>query len=225
MKSAYIIPVLALVLLVALLAPAPPAGGAESASRSYRYREYEASSGYYEEYEVRPGLGRGLLKEPSARTGMLAYGPGPSSVRLRSRLSDAHWNLAGYARKNCADCHASNAKDNIHVVRNGLQCRQCHGGEPIAAVAHYYSPLNRIRRHAYVCAKCHQGAGVSFASYLVHEPDPSAPSTRESFPVLFYAFWTMAVLAAGTFLVLLPHTALWGLRELFRKGRGKGGGP
>jgi hypothetical protein len=42
-------------------------------------------------------------------------------------------------------------------------------------------------------------------------------STRETFPVLFYVFWFMVALAVGTFLVFLPHTVLWGLREMFIK--------
>jgi hypothetical protein len=90
---------------------------------------------------------------------------------------------------------------------------------------HYYSPFNRIRKHAYVCAKCHEGAGVSFASYVVHTPNPVMASTRKSFPVLFYVFWAMAALAVGTFLVFLPHTAAWGIRELFVMRRKAKDGP
>jgi hypothetical protein len=41
--------------------------------------------------------------------------------------------------------------------------------------------------------------------------------TRTSFPLLFYVFWLMVVLAVGTFLVFLPHTLMWGIRELFLK--------
>jgi hypothetical protein len=39
-------------------------------------------------------------------------------------------------------------------------------------------------------------------------------STRQTFPFLFFAFWMMATVAGGTFVVFLPHTALWGIREL-----------
>ena len=81
--------------------------------------------------------------------------------------------------------------------------------------------MNPIRRHAYVCAKCHEGASASYATYVVHAPNPSLASTRKSFPVLFYAFWIMIVIAVGTFLVFLPHTISWGIRELFmRKEKG-----
>ena len=222
MKPTKAIPALLLLLLLAL---GSPAVGTETTSGASRYGEHEQSTGYYEQYEVRPGLGRALLMEPVARGGVLSYGPGTDSVRTRTRLGDSHWQVPYYANRNCVDCHAKQGGDNIHVVRNGIVCRQCHGLEPIASVQHYYSPMNRIRRHAYVCAKCHQGAGVSFADYLVHEPNPAAASTRQSFPLLFYTFWFMAVVAVGTFVVFLPHTALWGLRELLRGKGGKEGGP
>jgi hypothetical protein len=77
--------------------------------------------------------------------------------------------------------------------------------------------LNPIRKHAYVCSKCHEGASASYASYVVHEPNPAMVGTLTSFPLLFYVFWFMVVLAVGTFLVFLPHTLIWGIRELFVK--------
>ena len=77
--------------------------------------------------------------------------------------------------------------------------------------------MNPMRRHAYVCAKCHPGANASYASYRVHEPHPALASTFKEFPVLAYAFWIMMAIAVGTFALFLPHTVLWGLRELFAK--------
>jgi hypothetical protein len=74
--------------------------------------------------------------------------------------------------------------------------------------------MNSRRRHAFVCAKCHEGANRSFASYVNHEPNPAALSTRISFPLLFYVFWMMAAIAVGTFAAFLPHAFMWGLREL-----------
>jgi hypothetical protein len=73
--------------------------------------------------------------------------------------------------------------------------------------------MSHRRRHAFVCAKCHEGANRSFASYVNHEPNPAALSTRQSFPLLFYVFWMMAAIAVGTFAVFLPHAFMWGLRE------------
>lgn len=57
--------------------------------------------------------------------------------------------------------------------------------QPVAGTFHYYSPLNPIRKHAYVCAKCHQGATANFATFVVREPSPIAAATAESFPALF----------------------------------------
>ena len=77
------------------------------------------------------------------------------------------------------------------------------------------------RRHAYVCAKCHEGASASYAAYVVHAPNPALASTFKDFPVLAYAFWIMVAIAVGTFVLFLPHTILWGIRELFTKKKTK----
>jgi hypothetical protein len=131
-------------------------------------------------------------------------------------LADSHWGIKFYKNLTCEYCHIRETRD-IHTTRANLTCRQCHGGEPIASLGHYFSPFHPIRKHAYVCAKCHQGANASYASYVVHTPNPAMASTKETFPVLFYVFWFMVALAVGTFVVFLPHTALWGIRELFMK--------
>jgi hypothetical protein len=89
--------------------------------------------------------------------------------------------------------------------------------EPIAGINHYYSPMNRLRRHAYVCAKCHPGASASFATYVVHAPNPAMKTTQKRFPLQFFVFWSMIALAGGTFVVFLPHTAMWGIREFLIK--------
>ena len=181
-----------------------------------RYKEYEVSTGYYEEYEAKPRHQRPFVEVPGVRRGIFPYSPTAARVRSRTRLADSHAGIKFYNRRRCEECHIQETKD-IHTVRANLTCRQCHGPEPIASNDHYYSPMNPIRRHAYVCAKCHEGASASYASYVVHAPNPSLASTRESFPVLFYAFWIMIVIAVGTFAFFLPHTILWGIRELFTK--------
>ena len=124
--------------------------------------------------------------------------------------------IAFYTDKPCVDCHPDQAKD-IHTVRANLTCRQCHGGEPIASIEYFNSPMNPIRKHAYVCAKCHEGSSASFASYIVHEPAPGSAAARESFPALYFAYWFMVVLLVGTLAFFIPHSFLTGLRELFTK--------
>jgi len=198
------------------------ARGEEVASAIRRYRQYEVSTGFYEEYEVKPRRATPLVEIPGVRRGLFPYSPSAAKVRIRTRLADAHWAIRFYDKKRCEWCHIEQTKD-IHTVRARLTCRQCHGGEPIASIDHYYSPMNPMRRHAYVCSKCHEGSTASFASYVVHTPNPAELTTRKSFPVLFYVFWAMVTLTATTFLFALPHAALWGVRELFiKEGKAEG---
>ncbi len=196
----------------------PPAAFAqeEVASAIRRYKDREVSTGFYEQYEVKPRRMAPLVEVPGVTRGMFPYSPTAAKVRTRSRLADSHGGIKFYQRRRCEDCHIQETRD-IHTTRANLTCRQCHGGEPIASLGHYYSPFNPIRKHAYVCAKCHEGANASYASYVVHTPNPALASTRQAFPLLFYVFWFMVALAGGTFAVFLPHTALWGIRELFMK--------
>jgi hypothetical protein len=208
-----------MVLAGLLLLPETAAAQEEVASAYRRYKDREASSGYYEKYEVRPT--RALIEIPGVKQGLFPYSPSAAPVRIRTRLADSHQGIKFYENLRCEFCHVNETKD-IHTVRANLTCRQCHGGEPIASIQHIYSPMNPIRRHAYVCAKCHEGASASYASYVIHAPNPAMARTLQSFPVLFLVFWFMVALAGGTFLVFLPHTALWGIRELFiKKNRGE----
>jgi hypothetical protein len=97
-----------------------------------------------------------------------------------------------------------------------------HGEEPIASIRHYFSRLNPIRQHTHVCARCHEGAGASFALYRVHEPNPGTALHVACHAVAFLYFLGHGGLAVGTFALFLPHTVLWGIRELFMKKGGKG---
>ncbi len=184
----------------------------EVTSPIYRYRE-RVATGYYEGYEVSPRRLRAVMKMPTRGRGILTYGSASAMVRIRTRLPDSHRGLKFYYRNTCIECHPQQAR-NIHSERAGITCRQCHGPEPIASVNHYYSPMNPIRRHAYICAKCHEGANAAFAGFYVHEPPGTALSTRESFPVLFYASWGMLLLFLGTLAFFVPHSFMVGVREL-----------
>ena len=155
------------------------------------------------------------------KEGLFSYSPTAAIVRSRRHLADSHLGIQFYDRRRCEDCHVQETRD-IHTVRGNLTCRQCHGGEPIASNDHYFLPMNPIRRHAYVCAKCHEGSSASFASYVVHTPNPAMVSTMREFPALFYVFWAMVAIAVGTFVVFMPHTGLWGIRELFMRKEKKG---
>jgi len=197
-----------------LLFPEITYSAEEVASAIRRYKEREVSTGYYEEYEVLPRHQRPMVGVPGVQRGIFPYSPSAARVRIRTRLADSHQGIKFYKRRRCEDCHVKETKD-IHTIRANLTCRQCHGGEPIASIEHYYSSMNPIRRHAAVCSKCHEGASASCAGNVVHTPNPAMAATKKTFPVLFYAFWIMVGVAVGTFVVFLPHTALWGIRELF----------
>jgi hypothetical protein len=192
----------------------------EVASAIRRYKDREASTGYYEEYEAKPRRQAPLVGVPGVSRGVFPYSPAAAETRVRTRLADSHRGIKFYERRRCEECHANDAMDS-HATRANLTCRQCHGGEPIASIAHYYSPLNPIRRHAYVCSKCHEGSSASFASYIIHEPPAGAPTTKKSFPALYYAYWFMLLLLAGTLAFFIPHSFLVGLRELISRKRKK----
>jgi len=201
--------------MLLIFSPGPVSAQEEVTSKIYRYRE-RVATGYYEGYEVSPRRARAILETPGVKRGLAPFGRSAAAVRTRARLPDSHRGLNFYERSTCIECHAEQAR-NLHSVRAGITCRQCHGPEPIAAINHYYSPMNLIRRHAYVCSKCHEGANSGFAGFYVHEPPGTSLSTLESFPVLFYTSWGMLLLLVGTLAFFVPHTLMVGLRELLEK--------
>lgn len=209
------------VLVAALFAPARTAAQEEVASTLTRFMVHEVSTGYYEQYEVLPQRNLPLMRVPGVARKVFPYSPTAASVRERTRLVDSHLGLKFYNNLRCEACHVQEALD-IHTTRAKLTCRQCHGGEPISGSEHYYSPMNPIRRHAYVCDKCHPGSTASFAGYVVHEPAPGSATAKTVFSSLYYAYWFMLLLLAVTLAFFVPHTFLVGLREIFRrKGKGK----
>jgi hypothetical protein len=184
----------------------------EVTSKPYRYSERELSARSYETYEAKPRAYPVFVRGGIPQRQAITLSPIAEKVRRRKYLADSHWGLKFYERLTCIKCHPQEAR-NLHKTRAKITCRQCHGPEPIAGISHYKSIMSPRRRHAMVCAKCHEGASASFATYMIHEPNPADLSTRESFPLLFYVFWMMAAIAVGTFAAFLPHTYMWGLKE------------
>ena len=184
----------------------------EVASKSYRYSERELAARSYERHEVKPRTYPVFVRGGIPQREAVTLSPIAEKIRRRKYLADSHWGLKFYERLTCVRCHPRQAR-NLHYIRAKITCRQCHGPEPIAGLSHYYSKMSPRRRHVFVCAKCHEGANRSFASYVNHEPSPIDLGTRKSFPLLFYVFWMMVALAVGTFAAFLPHAFMWGLRE------------
>ena len=152
-KTSSLLKIFVMLALVAagavLLLPPPASAQEEVASAIRRYKDREASTGYYEEYEVRPRRAKPLVGVPGVEAGIFNYSPTAAKVRNRSHLADSHMGIAFYKEKTCQTCHPEQAKD-IHTVRANLTCRQCHGGEPIASipilqVAHEPDPQARLR--------------------------------------------------------------------------------
>lgn len=198
---------------ISLIIPKSTFSQGEEATQQ-RYILRERSTGYYEQYEVRPRDQRPLLKVPGLSPGgLLSYSPAAAAVRVRARLKDSHMGIRFYGTTRCEACHAAEA-ENLHTIRGNITCRQCHGDEPIPHINHYYSALNPIRKHAYLCAKCHEGAGISYASYIIHEPPAGSQRAKASFPLLYYVSWFMLVLLIGTLAFFVPHSFMVGISEL-----------
>jgi hypothetical protein len=205
--------------VLVIVFPGPGRAQEEVASHIARYRE-RVRTGYHEGYEVRP---RRQLRAETEIHGILhrpfPLSPTSAEVRIRARLADSHIGIKFYEQHTCIACHPQQARS-FHADRAGISCRQCHGPEPIPAINHYYSPMNPIRRHAYVCARCHEGANALFATYLIHEPPPGALTTRKSFPAFFYTNWFMVLLLLGTMAFFIPHSLMMVVQELaIRKGK------
>ena len=75
----------------------------EVASAIRRYKAYEASTGYYEEYEVLPRRQRPLIGVPNIREGIFPYSPTVAKVRSRTHLADSHQSIAGSMLEKLAD--------------------------------------------------------------------------------------------------------------------------
>jgi hypothetical protein len=188
-----------------------PAGGQVLAAAPHAYEA--VSSGYFRDRDTLPGAYQQYRQSGEAGGALWGLGPGGGDVKRSSFWADAHEGVVGYGARSCVSCHEAQ-RYSLHSSRGNVTCVQCHRGRPISGIHHYYSALNPIRRHAYVCAKCHEGASTSFATYVIHEPSPLASSTAQEFPLFYYAVWFMAILAVGVFAIFIPYVILWGLREL-----------
>ena len=202
-------------LLVTLVLSAPVFAGDSGAAAEL------ATTGYFRDQDTLPGSYRFYQQLPGGEAGLWGMGPSRPKLSKSSFKMDAHEGVANYSpQQRCQKCHQPQTKD-LHGLRMDIRCVQCHRSQPVAGVFHYYSALNPIRRHAYVCAKCHTGATPSFASYMVHEPNPLASETRDTFPVLYYAVWFMLILAGGVFVIFLPYTVFWWIRDFIAKFGGR----
>ena len=76
------------ILAVLFLLPEPATGQEEVASSIRRYKDREASTGYYEEYEVLPRRQRPFVEIPGVEEGVFPYSPVAAQVRIRTRSEE-----------------------------------------------------------------------------------------------------------------------------------------
>jgi len=116
----------------------------------------------------------------------------------------------------CGRCHTKEAEtffDTFHgkVSRLGssgaAKCYDCHGTHNILAPDDPASTLGRDHVVA-TCGQCHAGSHRRFAGYLTHATHHDA----DKYPWLFWSFWGMTALLAGTLTFSLVHTVAWLIR-------------
>jgi len=121
----------AVVLGTLVVVPEKAPAQEEVTSAIRRYKQYEVSTGYYEEYEARPQRQRPFIEIPGVRRGVFPYSPTSASVRVRTRLSDSHLGIKFYDRRRCEECHTTETRD-IHTTRANLTCHEPAAGSSIA---------------------------------------------------------------------------------------------
>ena len=128
-----------------LFALPPPASAQEEvASAIRRYKDRETSTGYYEEYEVRPRRQRPFVEVPGVQVGLFPYSPSAAEVRVRTRLADSHMGIAFYADKTCAACHPRRGQRHPHGACQpdlpAVSWRGTHCQHPILQFTHEPDP-------------------------------------------------------------------------------------
>ncbi|MEW6236965.1 MAG: cytochrome c3 family protein [Candidatus Omnitrophota bacterium] len=118
----------------------------------------------------------------------------------------------------CGRCHMDLTKtyfDTYHGKVSKLgnmtaaRCYDCHGSHNIYPVADSRSTLNRSHI-VDTCKTCHPSSHRKFTGYLTH----ATHHDKDRYPALFYSFWFMTALLAGTLTFFGIHTFLWFIRSL-----------
>ncbi len=125
----------------------------------------------------------------------------------------------------CGQCHEDVTKtyfDTFHGKVSKLgearaaKCSDCHGSHKILPPEDPASTLSR-GHIVETCKKCHSNSNRMFVGYLTH----ATHHNKEKYPYLFYTFWFMTILLAGTFTFFGVHTLLWLPRALKEKKKKK----
>jgi len=157
----------------------------------------------------------GKMVEPPGLDPALPLSPAsPRAVDLSNTRSDVHQPIRFRRESDCISCHPERKKDNLHVFRHGIDCRACHGEEPLAAIDSHESTLARPGKRIMACSACHPGAGRSLTEYAVHEPHPWDKAAIRDFPELARSFRLAGLLGGSGLGLLVLLTLAWALRDL-----------
>ncbi|CCQ72488.1 cytochrome b/b6 domain-containing protein [Magnetospira sp. QH-2] len=161
-----------------------------------------------------------FIPAPTSEQSLLqAIGPGQGPRRAHSDKADVHKGVSGYSpARRCLSCHEGQ-QNNLHYARTTLRCRDCHISDPIAGIRNPKATMFAEHRAEKVCARCHEGAGPGMASYVIHEQAPWSAAIQADFPALYWSTFVMLLLAGTVFLIFLPYTGIWALREIGHRWR------
>jgi predicted CXXCH cytochrome family protein len=123
----------------------------------------------------------------------------------------------------CGKCHMEVAETYFETFHGKVsklgsartaKCYDCHGAHNILPTSNINSTLSR-ENVVETCRECHPNSNRKFVGYLTH----ATHHNRSKYPYLFYTFWFMVFLLAGTFAFFGTHTILWLPKALREKRR------
>ena len=92
------------------------------------------------------------------------------------------------------------------------RCSDCHGAHNIRRINDPDSPLNAANKLA-TCQKCHQGAGLKFASFAPHADFRNS----DRYPILHYVYLYFVIIMSASFGFFGLHCLLWLARSVIER--------
>jgi cytochrome b subunit of formate dehydrogenase len=92
------------------------------------------------------------------------------------------------------------------------KCSDCHGAHNIRRIDDVLSPLNAANKLT-TCQKCHQGAGLKFASFAPHADFRNS----DRYPILHYVYLYFVIMMSASFGFFGLHCVLWLGRSVIQR--------